>query len=103
MIHHQLTAFSEMEQNDEKETEEEKDKERKEKKTKKKVKESEDPQKTNKTAKQERKSNINVQITLTHQYSLQNILCRLCVWRKKSIFTLSFNVNTTVVYIHFSL
>lgn len=65
MIHHQLAAFSEMEQNDEKETEEEKDKGKKLKK-KDKGRESEDPQKTNKAAKQERKSNINVKATLKY-------------------------------------
>lgn len=65
MIPHQLTAFSEMEQSDEKEAEEDKDKKKKGKKLKKKDKgrESEDPQKTNKVAKQEHKSNINVLAT----------------------------------------
>lgn len=62
-LNQQLTAFSEVEQDDEKEME--KDKEKKTKK-KDKVKESEDPQKTNKTTKQERKSNINVQFIITY-------------------------------------
>ncbi|XP_022598978.1 tubby protein homolog [Seriola dumerili] len=53
-----------VEQNKEKEKEKDRDKEKKEKKTKKKdkVKESEDTQKTNKTTKQERKSNIKMDL-----------------------------------------